>query len=120
MRMTSGAGEREQQPRQQHSEHDGQRLGLRIATDPAHELHELMELNNRRPEVFPKMFIVFGDLSEVQASITNPSSTIVLVDDACRPNWVAPRSEVTRHGTMLRMFGDQGQVRLELEVRQGR
>ena len=95
-------------------------IGLRIATDPAHELHELMELNNRRPEVFPKMFIVFGDLSEVQGSITNPSSNIVLVDDACRPNWVAPRSEVTRHGTMLRMFGDQGQVRLELEVRQGR
>ena len=95
-------------------------IGLRLATDPAHELHELMELNNRRPEVFPKMFIVFGDLSEVQGSITNPSSTIVLVDDACRPNWVAPRSEVTRHGTMLRMFGDQGQVRLELEVRQGR
>lgn len=95
-------------------------IGLRLAVDPAHELHELMELNNRRPEVFPKMFIVFGDLSEIQGSITNPSSTVVRIDGACRPNWVAPRSEVTRHETMLRMFGDQGRVRLELEVRQGR
>ena len=95
-------------------------IGIRLATDPAHELHELMELNSRRPEVFPKMFIVFGDMNDIQGSISNPSSTIVLVDGACRPNWVAPRSEVTRHDTMLRMFGDQGQVRLQLEVRQGR
>ncbi len=95
-------------------------IGVRLATDPAHELHELMELNSRRPEVFPKMFIVFGDMNDIQGSISNPSSTIVLVDGACRPNWVAPRSEVTRHDTMLRMFGDQGQVRLQLEVRQGR
>lgn len=95
-------------------------IGIRLATDPAHELHELMELNSRRPEVFPKMFIVFGDMNDIPGSISNPSSTIVLVDGACRPNWVAPRSEVTRHDTMLRMFGDQGQVRLQLEVRQGR
>ena len=95
-------------------------IGVRLATDPAHELHELMELNSRRPEVFPKMFIVFGDMNDIQGSISNPSSTIVLVDGACRPNWVAPRSEVTRHDTMLRIFGDQGQVRLQLEVRQGR
>ena len=79
-----------------------------------------MELNTRRPEVFPKLFFVFGDMSDMQSQIGKLSPQMVFVEGACGPNWVAPRSEVTRHETMLRFFGDQGQVRFELEVRQGR
>ena len=95
-------------------------IGLRLASDPAREFHELMELNTRRPEVFPKLFFVFGDMSDMQSQISKLSPQMVFVEGACGPNWVAPRSEVTRHETMLRFFGDQGQVRFELEVRQGR
>lgn len=95
-------------------------IGLRLASDPAREFHELMELNTRRPEVFPKLFFVFGDMSDMQSQIGKLSPQMVFVEGACGPNWVAPRSEVTRHETMLRFFGDQGQVRFELEVRQGR
>ncbi len=99
-------------------------IGLRLARDPARELLELMELNTRRPEVFPKLFFVFGDMSDMQSQIGNLSPQMVFVEGACGPNWVAPRSEVTRHETMLRFFGDQGQVRFELDleakVRQGR
>jgi|GEM_PF-5641206 len=95
-------------------------IGLRLASDPARELHELMELNTRRPGVFPKLFIVFGDMSDIQGGITNPSPNMLFVDGSCGPNLVAPRSEVTRHEAMLRVFGDEGQVRFQLEVRQGR
>jgi len=95
-------------------------IGLRLAVDPVRELHELKDLNTRRPEVFPKLFIVLGDMADIQGNMAAVSPNVVLVEGACGPNWVAPRSEVTRHGSMLRFFGDQGQVRFELEVRQGR
>lgn len=95
-------------------------IGLRLAGDPVRELHELKELNARRPEVFPKLFFVLGDGAAMPGDVSSLSPNVVLVEGACGPNWVAPRSEVTRHGTMLRVFGDQGAVRFEVEVRQGR
>ncbi len=95
-------------------------IGLRLAADPVRELHELKELNSRRPEVFPKLFFVLGDMTARPGDLSRLSPNMVLVEGACGPNWVAPRSEVSRHDTMLRVFGDQGQVRFEVEVRQGR
>lgn len=95
-------------------------IGLRLAADPVRELHELKELNSRRPEVFPKLFFVLGDMTSMPGDLSKLSPNVVLVEGACDLNWVAPRSEVTRHDTMLRIFGDQGQVRFEVEVRQGR
>ena len=91
-----------------------------MAADPVRELHELKELNSRRPEVFPKLFFVLGDMTSMPGDLSKLSPNVVLVEGACDLNWVAPRSEVTRHDTMLRIFGDQGQVRFEVEVRQGR
>jgi hypothetical protein len=95
-------------------------IGLPVASDPQREQLELKELNTRRPEVFPKLFVVFGDMSDLHGSMTTILPNMKVVESSCGPSWVAPRSEVVRHDTLLRMFGEQGQVTFEIEVHEGR
>lgn len=95
-------------------------IGLRLASDPAREVLELMELNTRRPGVFPKLFFVFGDMPDLESQLSNLPHRMVFVGGACGPSWVAPRSEVTRHETRLRIFERLQAEAVEIEVRQGR
>ena len=59
-------------------------------------------------------------MAEVQGGISNILPNMSIVESACGPSLVAPRSRVIRHDSLLRMFGQQGQVTVEIEVREGR
>lgn len=95
-------------------------LTLRIANDPQREQLELKELNTIQPEVFPKLFFVIGDMAEVQGGFATILPNMSVVESACGPSLVAPRSRVIRHDSLLRMFGQEGQVTVEIEVHEGR
>lgn len=62
-----------------------------VPMDPREEREMLVRLNILRPEVFPKLFIVFG-------TDDNPHRLglggAFAMDDACGTSWVAPRSVV--------------------------
>ncbi|MCK5943807.1 MAG: zf-HC2 domain-containing protein [Planctomycetes bacterium] len=95
-------------------------IGLTLTHDPQREMHELKELNTQRPEIFPKLFFVFGSPEDLQGSLATLAPNVTFVDSACGPSWVAPRSAVVRHDTLMRMFSDQGEMRIEIEVHEGR
>jgi hypothetical protein len=62
-----------------------------VPSDPREE-EVLMRLLTTRPEVFPKLFIFFGD--EAYRDFGLPAGTLFELRDECGPVWVAPRSEV--------------------------
>jgi len=95
-------------------------IGLTIAQDPQREQLELKELNTRRPEVFPKLFVVFGNMNDLQGQMTTILPNMTFVEGNCGPSWVAPRTVVERHDTLLRMSSKQGQVTFEIEVHEGK
>jgi hypothetical protein len=100
-------------------------IGLTLTRDPQRELLELKELNSRQPEVFPKLFFVLSDIRDLKRELSAMQQRFAPIETTCGPSWVAPRSEVVRHGRLLRMFGaqdmgQQGQLRFEIEVREGR
>ena len=110
--------------------HVREHIGLTLTRDPQRELLELKELNTRRPEVFPKLFFVLTDIRDLESELSAMQPRFTPIQTECGPSWVAPRSEVVRQGTLLRMFGaqgfggqgagTQGQVRFQIEVREGR
>lgn len=110
--------------------HVRENIGLTLTRDPQRELLELKELNTRRPEVFPKLFFVLTDIRDLESELSALQPRFTPIQTECGPSWVAPRSEVVRQGTLLRMFGaqgfggqgagTQGQVRFQIEVREGR
>ena len=68
--------------------------------DPREERDVLVRLNTQRPEIFPKLFIVFGTDDDLHnLGIRNGAFSM---DDACGTSWVAPRSMVEARDNMLR------------------
>lgn len=68
--------------------------------DPREERDVLVRLNAQRPEIFPKLFIVFGTDDDLLAlGIRNGA---FVMDDSCGTSWVAPRSIVEARDNMLR------------------
>ena len=73
-------------------------------SDPYEELEALVRLNRQRPEVFPKLFFVFGNDDELgQLS----HGVAFLMPDSCGPAWVAPRSEVEARELRWRLLKRQ-------------
>lgn len=70
--------------------------------DPREERDVLVLLNTQRPEVFPKLFIVFGTAEDPRDLDVLRHGAFVL-DDPCGASWVAPRSLVERRDGFLRM-----------------
>jgi anti-sigma factor RsiW len=68
--------------------------------DPREEREVLARLNILRPEVFPKLFIVFGTDDDLQG-VGIRNGTFVM-DDSCGASWVAPRSVVEARDNLLR------------------
>jgi anti-sigma factor RsiW len=71
-----------------------------VPMDPREEHEVLARLNSQRPEVFPKLFFVFGTDAEMR-QLGIAGHTFVM-DDACGTSWVAPRSMVEARDNLLR------------------
>jgi hypothetical protein len=84
-----------------------------VPLDPREERDVLVRLNSQRPEVFPKLFIVFGTPNEPPELSVFGDGAFVL-DDPCGPSWVAPRSMVEAGDGRLRL------LRTRIQVQQSR
>ncbi|MEO6597782.1 MAG: hypothetical protein ABIP94_23805 [Planctomycetota bacterium] len=78
-------------------------IGLKPPLDARLEMDVLARLNRQRPEVFPKLFIVFGtDDAICEQFGLFRNGTAFVMEGQCGPSWVAPRSEVEARDNMLR------------------
>jgi hypothetical protein len=84
-------------------------------SDPREEGDVLMRLIVTRHDVFPKLFIVFGNNDDRDSSLFN----LFEMRDECGPIWVAPRSEVEAGMLRARMSG-QKLPGYEIQIRSGR
>jgi len=76
--------------------------------DRREEIDALAQLNRRRPEVFPKLFFVFGNADGIEFDATPlPPGMAFVMQGVCGPTWVAPRSEVEALDGLLRMLPGQ-------------
>ena len=65
-----------------------------VPLEPREEMEALRRLNTQRPDIFPKLFIVFGNDDEIRQFGLLRLGSAFFMDDDCGPSWVAPRSEV--------------------------
>lgn len=72
-----------------------------VQLDRDEELEMLQRLTAQRPDIFPKLFIVFGSGDPFSDDFARlRAGTAYRFDDDCGPSWVAPRSEVeSREGS---------------------
>ncbi|MBX3463672.1 MAG: zf-HC2 domain-containing protein [Planctomycetes bacterium] len=70
-----------------------------VPMDPREEREVLVRLNWLRPEVFPKLFFVFGTDDELRPLGIRGSA--FAMEDACGTSWVAPRSLVEARDNLL-------------------
>lgn len=66
-----------------------------VQLDRGEELEVLQRITAQRPDIFPKLFIVFGsgDAFDDDFALLRTGAAFRF-DDDCGPSWVAPRSEV--------------------------
>lgn len=74
-----------------------------VPMDPREERDVLVRLTHQRPEVFTKLFIVFG----TDAELRTPGVGTFLMEDACGTSWVAPRTDVEARDNLLRWLRSQ-------------
>lgn len=72
-----------------------------VLMDPREEREVLVRLNHQHPEVFPKLFFVFGSADELQSPVLQMGA--FLMDGDCGASWVAPRSDVEARDHLLRL-----------------
>jgi hypothetical protein len=66
-----------------------------VRLEPYEEEEALMRLNRQRPEVFTKLFVVFGrDHQPLPGLEMLRRGDVFLMEDECGPSYVVPRSEV--------------------------
>jgi hypothetical protein len=93
--------------------------------DPREEREMLVRLNTLRPEVFPKLFIIFGtDGDMLNLGVGSGSFAM---DDACGTSYVAPRSMVEARENLFRLArsrttanGHQVEVQVQFQPGQQR
>jgi hypothetical protein len=80
------------------------------------DMRDLVQLSAQRPEVFPKLFFVLGNLNDFERNFATirPGMAIIL-PNGCEPSWVAPRSEVSL-SRLRHSFGDQSHLQIQIEV----
>ncbi|HEX6813759.1 MAG TPA: hypothetical protein VF384_19215 [Planctomycetota bacterium] len=91
-------------------------------SDPRDELDMLMRLAAMRHDVFPMLFITFGNIDEATREFDLPGNFFTM-KDPCGQFLVAPRSEVEAGDGRLRIFrahvnGTQGMT-YEVQIRSG-
>ena len=75
-----------------------------VPLNPREDRDVLVRLNNQRPDVFPKLFFVFGTNDAANDLAVFRSGSAFVLDDPCGPSWVAPRSEVEARDNWLRVL----------------
>ena len=93
-------------------------------SDPREEGEMLLRLIATQHDVFPKLFIVFGDIDAAYRDFGRFAGDFFEMRDECGPVWVAPRSEVEAVDGRLRILrtrisGGQKQG-VEVQIRAGR
>ena len=89
-------------------------------SDPREDGDVLMRLIVTRHDVFPKLFIVFGNNDEAYRDF-GLTGNIFEMRDECGPVWVAPRSEVEAGDGRLRMRSRlSGQMLPGIQILTGR
>jgi hypothetical protein len=92
-----------------------------VPSDPREEGDVLMRLIVTRHDVFPKLFIVFGNNDEAYRNFGLFTGNFFEMRDECGPVWVAPRSEVEAGEGRLRMRpSGQKLPGYEIQIRSGR
>lgn len=78
-----------------------------VQLDRGEEMDVLQRLTAQRPDIFPKLFVVFGSGDSIEEEFAMLRSGAAFRFDAeCGPSWVAPRSEVeSREGIWRWAFG---------------
>lgn len=71
------------------------RISIVPALDQGEEMDLLWHLNARRPDVFPKLFIMLGTIDRGSPD-SMPLGGVFVMQDNCGPSWVAPRSTFLR------------------------
>ena len=66
-------------------------IAMRVPLEPREEWEALRRLNAQRPDILPKLFIVFGNDDEIRQFGVLRVDAFFMVDD-CGPIYVAPRS----------------------------
>lgn len=93
-----------------------------VPMDPREEREVLVRMNVQRPEVFPKLFIVFGTTDDMQ-DLGMRNGTFAM-DDACGTSWVAPRSMVEARENLLRWArrtnGGNHPVEVQIQLQPGK
>ena len=85
--------------------------------DPREEHEVLLRLHHLWPEVFPKLFLVVGNVDELR-NFGVPGGAF-LMQDACGSSLVAPRSVLEARDLQLRWssrVGDGGNQQVELQI----
>lgn len=93
-----------------------------VPLEPREEMDALLHLNTQRPEIFPKLFFVFGNDDGIcrEFGLFRSGSTFFMADD-CGPSLVvAPRSEVEAREGFWRVFRSRSATangkRVEVQV----
>jgi hypothetical protein len=93
---------------------------IMVPSDPREEGDVLMRLIVTRHDVFPKLFIVFGNNDEAYRDF-GLTGNVFEMRDECGPVWVAPRSEVEAGDGRLRMRSRlSGQMLPGIQILTGR
>lgn len=90
--VRSVVGEAMSSPRLQNV---SRRISIVPALDQGEEMDLLWHLNSRRPDVFPKLFIMLGTIDRGNPD-NLPLGGVFVMQDSCGPSWVAPRSTFLR------------------------
>lgn len=81
-----------------------------VQLERGEEMEVLQRITAQRPDIFPKLFIVFGSGDAFDADFAMlRAGAAYRFDDDCGPSWVAPRSEVESREGAWRWVFEQAQ-----------